>query len=190
MKVLSPKHKLFADLYSKTGNAAGSYRNVYECSPKAAKSAAYKVLKRADVIAYLEQKEVAKANLAAVADILDADEAMREETVIVRQTLSDILDENGEIKDLKDWPERVRKYIKEVDFAHMPMGSDGHGNPISERYIKKIHFYDKGQALGRVEKVLGMNAPEKKLIGVQLTIREILQEIDGQNRGKLPQDCK
>lgn len=189
MSNLSPKHRLFADLYFKSGNAAGSYRDVYQCSPKAAKSAAYKVLQRADVDAHLAELKTAKTNLTAIESILDDQEVMEEESIIVRQTLSDILDENGQIKDLKDWPERVRKYVKEVDFAHMPSGSDAHGNATSERYIKKIHFYDKGQALGRVEKVLGMNAPEKKEISLQGDIRAILARIDGKNRNKLPQDC-
>jgi sulfur relay (sulfurtransferase) DsrC/TusE family protein len=186
---LAPKHRLFADNYFKSGNAAGSYRDIYKCQVKAAASSACKLLKRPDIQAHLAALEAAKANITAMESILDEQETMENETVIVRHTLSDLLDENGEIKDLKDWPERVKRVVKDIEYGHMPAGSDEHGNATSTRYIRKIHFYDKGQALGRVEKVLGMNAPEKKEIGVRMDIRAILKEIDGDNRGKLPQDC-
>ena len=185
---LLTKHRLFCDKFFKTGNAAASYQDVYKCKATGARQSAHKLLQRADVKGYLAKLEDSAREITALESVINSQEALEEETIIVRQTLSDILDENGQIKDLKDWPERVRKYVKEVDFAHMPMGSDAHGNAVSERYIKKIHFYDKGQALGRVERVLGMNEPDVHVHHhhVMAEIKAMMIRLDGRDRGKLP----
>jgi phage terminase small subunit len=187
---LSKKHRLFADRYFNNKNAVVSYLDTYKCRETTARGSAHKLLKRPDIQEYLAKLEAKTIEISALESVIDHQEAMASETKIIRHNIQDLLDENGDVKEIKDWPRDLAYTIKDIEYAHMPVGSDAHGNAITEKYIRKIHFLDKGQALGRVERVLGMNAPETKLVGIQLTIRQVLDRIDGDNRGKLPQDCK
>lgn len=185
---LLTKHRLFCDKFFKTGNAAASYQDVYKCKPTGARQSAHKLLQRADIQDYLANLEAKSQDIAAIESVIDQAEAMSAETKIVRHTVKDLLDENGDIKDLKDWPDDLAYVVKDIEYAHMPVGSDAHGNPVTVKYIRKIHFYDKGQALGRVERVLGMNEPDVHVHHhhVMAEIKAMMLRLDGRDRGKLP----
>jgi predicted thioesterase len=53
IKLISPKHKLFADKYLDSGNVAISYQDVYHCSYDAAKSCGSRLLIDANLQKYL-----------------------------------------------------------------------------------------------------------------------------------------
>jgi hypothetical protein len=103
----------------------------------------------------------------------------------------DIFDENGEIMELHNWPENLKAAIKDLKYGRIRVGTDGNGKAIYEKYLKKLALHDKGAALNRLEKCFGMhqeNNRGKKEVSGLIDIRAILKEIDGMNRGKLPQE--
>jgi hypothetical protein len=176
-------HKRFADRYFKTGNAPVSYQDVYKCKPKSAKVGASRLLSKVTVMEYLQTLEEKMTDLVVQERVANETEVLETETNIIRTSVSEMLDENGDLRALKDMPAELQSCIKKIKHATDPNGI---------RYISEIQFWDKGGALNRLEKCYGMQV-ERKEIKAQLDIRMILTEIDGLNRDgqslKLPQDC-
>lgn len=187
---ISKKHKRFADLYHHSKNGTLSYQEVYGCKPKTAAAAAYKLLKRDDIKSYLERLEERKLEVAAHHAVITDNEVLIEETKLIRRRIPEIFDENGDLKDLKDWSPELQDAVAEIEMVKVVADYDEDGRPIEKNVIKKIKFESKGQALGRIEKVKGMivDKHDHEHHGT-FDIRAILADIDGLNRNKLPQDC-
>lgn len=82
-----------------------------------------------------------------------ADRILKEESNIAYSDPGELFDENGDlILPIKKLPERVRKAIKGFEV-------------IENRYLKttryKVTLWDKGASLGRLESIIGINAPKK-----------------------------
>ncbi len=135
---------------------------------------------REDVQEYLRILEEMHVQKIVDKRIAKEEDILVEETKIALNSLAELFDENGTMKDFKDWPKDIKDNVKEVKFTDDPS--------TGRRVIQEIKFYDKGQALGRLERVYGMNAPDKKEVNLKHDIRAILIEIDGMDRGRLPNE--
>lgn len=175
---LRDKHRRFANEYFKTQNGTQSYLKVYKCDPNAAKSGASRLLKNVNVRKYLAQMEEAATREVVEQKVISENEILQEETKLALQNLTAVLDENGQMLAFGDWPADIRAAIRSIKFT-----DDMAGN----RVISEVQFYDKGQALNRLEKCYGMQVEKREVTG-QLDIRAVLASIDGKNRGKLPQE--
>lgn len=191
MSKLSKKHRQFANEYFKTGNATQSYLKYYKCLPESASASAYKVLRRQDVREYLDQLHNADVEVVVEEKVYTEREALEAETRIADVDVTEIFDENGDIRMPEHWPLRIKKAVKAVEIDRYDVieeDSDGNKTVTSRPFVKKITFNRRGAALDRIEKCFGMQREKVEHSG-QIDIRAILARIDGLNRGKLPQDC-
>jgi len=187
MKTLADKHRRFANEYFKTGKAGPSYQKYYTCTPAAACTAGWRLLKREDVQAHLAKLEAHEVEVIAEEKVYSEREALEAETRIADVDFIEMYDENGLILDPKDWPKHLRKAVKTIDYEDAII-TDKNGETQTMRVIKRITFNARGGALNRIERCYGMHTEKVEHSG-QVDIRAILARIDGLNRGKLPQDC-
>jgi len=191
-KKISEKQKRFADHYIDSCNAARAYLEVYQCKSKAAaRVSASKLLTNPNIKNYIRHRRAVIDSEVLKRQIATKERILQEETRIAMSDIGGIFDENGEIKELHDWPEDLRAAIKDIKLGRIRVGTDDHGNPIYKKYLKELTLHDKGAALNRLEKCYGMyreNAPENNCDSGVMLIKAILAKIDGMNRGKLPQE--
>ena len=189
---LTRKQQLFLDKYLLTGNKAASYRDVYKCKASTARTSAWKTLRRPVVKRRLEEMMALAKDKVIDKWVANANDIMHEDSLMATRRVGDILDEEGLPKEMKDWPAELRASIKNVEYEHIDVMDHSQDPPqmIKKKVIKKIWFEDKGAALGRMEKVLGLIKDENHDNSINFNfVKVLLQKIDGQNRGKLPQDC-
>jgi len=154
---LKPKQKKFADLYIETGDKQKSYLKAYpKVKPGSAAAAATRLLKNAKVKEYIDTRQEQIDSVVFKHQIVTRERILQEEARIIRADIGDVFDENGEIKELHDWPEDLRAAVKDFRFGRIRVGTDDQGKAIYEKYLKKLIFHDKGAALYRLEKYLGM----------------------------------
>ena len=176
---LSKSQKAFADDYLVSNNMTKSYRSSFpNCkSDASAAAAASRLLKKnQDVIDYLASMEEQVTKSAMDKAEISKARILQEESTIAFLDPKDILDENGMVKNIQDLPESVRRGIKKISQS-----------TVGSRTTIRFEFYDKGKALDRLEKCLKMHQEGVELTG-GLTLKLIVQSIDGKNRGKLPQE--
>ncbi len=155
---LTAKQKRFADLYIDSCNATQAYLEVYQCKSKAAaRVSASKLLTNPNIKNYIRDRRAVIDSEVLKRQIFTRERILQEETCIASSDIRKIYDENGEIKELHDWPEDLRAAIKDFKFGRIRVGTDAHGNAIYEKYLKKLTFHDKGAALNRLEKCYGMH---------------------------------
>ena len=185
---LTAKQKKFADLYIETDSKQKSYLKAFpKAKPGSAAAAATRLLKNVKVKRYIDVRQEQIDSEVLKRQIATKERILQEETCIALANIEGIFDENGAIKELHDWPEDLIAAIKTVKYDKARVGTDNEGNAIYQKYIKVLIFHDKGAALNRLEKCYGMQR-EKKEVSGNFDIRAILSEIDGMNRGKLPQE--
>jgi hypothetical protein len=185
------KHKKFADQYFLTGKMGLSYQDVYKCTKNAAAVGANKLLKDPNIQKYINELRLKSTEKTLDKWVANANDILHEDSLLATHRVPGILDENGMLKDIHDWPDDMQAAIKTIEYDDVEViESETEDGPVmkTERRIKKIHFNDKGQALGRMERALGIISDEGGDTNI-FDIRVILAKIDGLNRGKLPQDC-
>lgn len=107
------------------------------------------------------------------------DRIKAEEACIAFSNPQDLFDESGNLIPIPDLPEHVARAIREFEGIII----DGeNGKKIC--LVKKIRFWDKGDALQRLERIQGMLKDGD--INVNLTLKALLMKIDGQSKGRLP----
>ena len=111
------------------------------------------------------------------------DRVLQEEACIAFSDIRDLFDEQGELIPKHELPERVRSALSSYDVSEK---IDRYGNQVTNI---KIKFWDKGRALERVSRHLGMyekdNTQGGQASGQAMVeaYREILREVDGATRG-------
>jgi hypothetical protein len=188
---ITENQKRFADNYINSCNAAQSYLKVYQCKSKAAaRASASKLLTNPNIKKYIKDRRAIIDSEVLKKQIATKETILHEDSCIALARVGDIFDDNGNIKGLEDMPEDLQAAIKSVKYDKTRVGTDDQGNAIYQRHLKSISFHDKGAALNRLEKYYGLHEKkrEKDEDSFKFDIRAILAKIDGQNRGKLPQD--
>lgn len=85
---------------------------------------------------------------------IDADYVLKRLVEIDQMDVLDIMDENLNMKPLKEWPKIWRQYISNIESIEL---SDGEG------WLKKIKWPDKVKNLELIGKHLGMFVEQKKV---------------------------
>ena len=176
---LNKNQKAFCDYFKSSNNMVESYFKAFpRCKNKTSASAAASRLLRTnqDVQNYMSAIEVQATQRAIKKAEISKERVLSEESSIAFLDPADILDENGSFKDLKDIPEQVRRSIKKIIET-----------TVAGVRTVRIEFYDKGKSLDRLEKCLKMQSDGIDVTG-GLTLKLIIENIDGKGRGKLPQD--
>lgn len=111
---LTPKQEKFCQEYVKTGNKSEAYRLSYSTSnmkSETINSKAYILSEKGYIRARIEQlqKELAERNK------MDIDECVQRLSAMARFDLTDLYNDDGTLKDLKDIPEESRMAIESLD---------------------------------------------------------------------------
>jgi len=149
---LTINQKKYCDLLpSCDWNQTEAYIQAYETSNRdTARNGAAKLMKIPKVLNYVLKLKREMFNKIE----LDTTQILHEERNLTRSDIADLMDENGCNIPVHKLPENVRQCISHFEVKQLEY--DLKGMPIIKKYIYK--FWDKGQALNRLEKCLGMHA--------------------------------
>lgn len=142
-KRFTPAQQHFCDEWLIDHNGTRAYKVAYPKVKKDSTAAANasRLLTNAKVWAYIEMR---RAEMAAKFKI-DRERVLREEACIAFSNIGDLF-EDGKLLDPDKMPEEIRRAIKRLKVKELPNGS-------KEYYCC---LYDKGSALARLSKQLGM----------------------------------
>lgn len=162
---LSARQRLFAEEYAQSRNASQAYRNAGYSAGNSTKQAASRLLTHVDVAAYVKElvdtaSDKAQVNatwlLARLAEEATADAA-------------DLIDENGNLKSIHDWPEIWRKgLVSGVDIAST--GEEG-------GTIVKVKLSDRVRRLELIGKHIDVAAFEERIAAKVTPLGDILSQI-------------
>lgn len=147
---LTKAWRKFCDEYRTNGaNASKAYKKAYpKSTQKTCEVNGHKLLRKAEVSAYLEKKE-AKAEK--VADITQA-RIKQELAKIGFQNMRELFNEDGHLKPIHELPEQVTACIASVEMD-VEIHEDKKGKKTPVQYIKRIKLWPKNNAL----ELLGKN---------------------------------
>jgi hypothetical protein len=115
-------------------------------------------------------------------EVITNDRIKMEESCLAFSNIKDLYAEDGTFIPIPDLPDRVARAIREFEGVIIE-GDDGKRICL----IKKLRFYDKGDALSRLERISGMLS-DKSDINVNINLKALLLQIDGQSKGRLPNE--
>lgn len=87
-----------------------------------------------------------------VQEMVDPDRVLAEDAMLAFSDVGDVMDENGNIKPIGEWPEFARRAIQGLEVVKRNLTA-GDGE-VDE--ILKVKLWDKGRSLERLEKHLGL----------------------------------
>jgi phage terminase small subunit len=119
----------------------------YKCTRSAARRAAARLLTNVDVQSAIKKAQGRAAEKAEISQ----QRILEEESRLAFLNPQGLVNENGKLLDLHELPEDVARAIVCLDVVRQ---NDG-----SLKY--KYRFSDKGKSLERLERIMGMFAPEK-----------------------------
>lgn len=147
---LTIQMKKFCDEWLIDNNGSRAYKAAYTHVKKdtTARTGASLLLKRPNIRAYIDMKH---AELAARYEIVP-DRILEEESKLAFSDVGELFGDEGELTPPRDLPDRIRKALSSVKVKITASGDTV--------YEYKLH--DKGQALHRVSKHLGMYEKDNK----------------------------
>lgn len=163
---INEQQKIFVHRYLVHFNATKACLEAGYCSknPKNAEKYGHKLLKNPVVQEYLQKKvkEIHKKN------IVEAEFVLQKFVNIADLDILDIYDEDGNVKNIKDIPEKVRKCISSIDVDVLT--EDGH----KVGYSKKVKIESRIQALNSLAKYLKLfiDKKEEANTGIAERVRE------------------
>lgn len=178
---LTEKQQDFANLYRGDpdcmGNAAACYRKLH---PKAKDSTCeangYKILRNAQVAAFLERKRLEAEKSA---DVTQA-RVLEELAHLVFLDPRDFFTEDGRLKRIHELDGRAARALASIETTRRRVpGSDREELEFEE--VSKIRFWDKGSSIERAMKHLGMY--ERDNAQRANPIESLLDRIDGKTVG-------
>jgi phage terminase small subunit len=147
-KKLTAQQKMFVYNILEGMNQTDAYLNAgYKCTRSAARRAAARLLTNVDVQNVIK---TAQGRAAEKAEITQQ-RIFEEEGRLAFLNPQGLVNENGKLLDLQELPEDVARAIVGLDVVRQ---NDG-----SLKY--KYRFTDKGKSLERLERIVGMFAPER-----------------------------
>jgi phage terminase small subunit len=156
---LTPNQTLFCSEYLKDRNATRSYLVVYPCckSENAAAVNGLKLLRNAKIKSYLEKE----LEIVRLRNSIATDNILREEACICFSDIRKLFDYEGKLIPLDQLPEDVSKAVAYYEIKTRPVKLDGDEWGTATTF--KVRFWDKGAALGRMERHLGMYVNKQEL---------------------------
>ncbi len=166
-------------------DACAAYMRVYVAKNKKIGGAnASKLLAKPKVMKYISEIEKRVESRTVCKVVATRERIIEEESCIAFLDPIDMLDEDGKFLPVNRMPEHVRRALQSLKIKSKELGADE--NLSLFEIISEPRFYNKGQALDRLEKIFGMQRETIDLTGDGLKM--LLEEIDGKTRGILPSD--
>jgi len=167
-RALSPQQKEFVREYFKDFNATqAAIRAKY--NPKCAHDTGCRLLKKAEVqvaLAKVSEKEARKAEIT-------PERVLDEEKCIAFCDVRQIFDSGIRIHP-KDLPEEIARAVAGIDIIE---------NEVTGVTTYKYRFWDKGKALERLSKHLGLYEKDNKQRSAAEALRAFLEAVNGRTRG-------
>ena len=149
MANLTPKQQRFVEEYLIDLNATqAAIRAVY--SEKTAKSIGQENLTKPDIQKAIEEAQNKRTEQTKI----DSAYVLKRLVEIDQMDVLDIMDDNGNVKPIKDWPKIWRQYISNIETISM---DDGEG------WLKKIKWPDKVKNLELLGKHVSVGAFKDKI---------------------------
>jgi phage terminase small subunit len=159
-KYLTPNQALFCSEYLKDRNATKAYLVAYpNCkSENAAAVEGHRLLRNPKVHKYLENE----LQIVRLRNSIATDNILREEALICFFDIRKLFDEEGKLIPPNLLPEEVSRIISHLEIKERPVKE---GDEWITETTYKYRFADKGAALGRMERHLGMYIDKQELTG-------------------------
>lgn len=160
-KILTPARETFCQqVVLNGGDKSAAYRIAY---PKSLKWKDNAVNTQASILAKNSEVQVRvgelKAKLSEIAEKkfeIDAEYVLRRHHDIDTMDVADILDDDGNIKPIKEWPKPWRQSISGIEVTELTAGRDD--QKVLVGVLKKIKFPDKIRNLELLGKHVSVNA--------------------------------
>lgn len=169
---LTPKQKLFADEYLMDLNATqAAIRAGY--SKKTAAVIAAENLIKPNIAAYIAQAMEQRTKEVKI----DANYVLHRLAAIDQMDVIDILEDNGTVKPIRDWPPIWRQFISGMETADMFVGSGDERELVG--LLKKVKWPDKIKNLELIGKHVDVQAWKEKVdvdVNGKLTLQEALKQ--------------
>lgn len=151
---LTIKQQIFADEWLLDGNGLRAYRKAFskKCSDASAMAEASKTLRKPYVDLYIRKRQGELAESANVSQ----ERVVLEERRIAFADIGGLFNKDGEILSPNQLPENLARAVAAVEVTKKPNGDTTY----------KYRFFDKGAALGRLEKILGMYEADNRQKGI------------------------
>ena len=175
-----------------TKNATRAYQAAFpNCKTEGAAAAgASRLMKVDSVIKYLDDHYEKSHKKAAEKLEITVDRILEEEACIAFLDPGDFFDEDGHLRQVQDMPENARRALASLKINKKDLVGGGEDKDLTWLdVVHELRYLDKGKALDRLEKIFGMQR-ESVVGGINVTINQILADIDGKDRGKLPMEME
>ncbi|MCO1336076.1 terminase small subunit [Microbulbifer sp. OS29] len=152
---LTEKWQVFADSYlgDKNLNATKAYRLAYpNAAQRSAEVEAAKLLRKPEVANYIEKAQRARSERTQI----NADYVLSRLVEIDQMDVLDILNDDGSLKPISEWPKVWRQYLAGMDLAELWEGRDDKRKTVG--VLKKIKWPDKLKNLELLGKHIGVQA--------------------------------
>ncbi len=173
---LNAKQKRFADEYLVDLNGTRAYKKVYGVkSDEVAKANASRLLSKANVAAYIASKQKKLQDKLEVS----VERVLKEAARIAFSDPRKLFDEDGNLKPITDLDDDTAAALAGLDIEALYKGKGK--NAIRVGDVRKVKLWNKGEALEKLFKHLGLFEKDNK----QKTdpVAELLKHIDGRSTG-------
>lgn len=153
---LTPEHELFCLEYIKDFNGSRAYKAVYKCKAKTAVVSASKLLTKVNIqnrLAKLIEKRAERVEIS-------VDRVLEEAKRIAFADVQDAFNSEGGLKDLKDWPEDLRRGVSSFEVEELFEGRGEQREQIG--VLKKVKFWSKDKQIENLMRHLGMFEKDNK----------------------------
>ena len=155
-----PKREAFAQHYALHGNASAAYRHAYETKGQSANSIGVKAHQLLDdpkvALRIQELREIA-AKKADEKFSVDAEYLLKRFYDVVEMDVADIMDDQGGVLPIKQWPKIWRQSIQGLDVIEMVNKGDLVG------VVKKLKLPDRGKYLEMLGRHIDVQAFKDKV---------------------------
>lgn len=158
VRALTPQQERFCVEYCKSGNASDAYRNAYPRSqswkPETLWAQAARTLAVPLVAARVHELQAAARALSDEQFEFGVTEILREAVGIATSDVADLVDDDGDVLPVKQWPKRLRRAVASLKVKpEYRVGKDGRE---FIGYSKEVRFWDKNAALDKLMRINGM----------------------------------
>jgi len=160
MKKLPPKQRLFLKEWAIDKNETQAYIRAYKYKGKQARSLGHKLYAKLYTMGFIEPEIQAQEQKA----IITADRVLTELARLATCDISLAFDANGNLLDIKDMPEDVRRAIAGIEIEEEKPSIEGAKSATVSR-TKKIKFWDKNKSLETIARHLKMLTDKVELSG-------------------------
>ena len=168
MKKLPPKQRLFLKEWAIDKNASEAYKRAYHYKGKNAHILAAQLLSKLTKAGFIEPIIQAQEQKA----IITADRVLTELARLATCDISLAFDANGNLLDIKDIPEDVRRAISGIEIEEEKSSIEGAESDTVSR-TKKIKFWDKNKSLETIARHLKMLTDKIDISG-KLTLEQLI----------------